>query len=307
MPAASTIEQAIYEKMTGSTTITTGVTTYGSAPAKPAIFEAFAPHDSMTGWNGDQYPRVIYSVFKNRLEERQQRTVLQINTEAKVSTSDGIDVLGRNLKNLFDAAFLVTTDGTWAAAWENSEPYDNGAPIDALVLGYGLQFELYLFPAHVTAEPDPVKALTDWVKATISTAETDPTLWSASKAAVYFREKSIGASAGGNSRWNLVRQIIAGHVLGTPAQKTPVVKAICEKLAAEQRLELGNNGTLRILRISADTARNYLRDGQIDIEVEYISEAPVTQGTPLTQAIFHGVVPDYPQPEAPETPEEPEE
>lgn len=135
----------------------------------PAVFYQGAPDDRQKGWEGEQYPRIVYTIDMQADEERKSAGVMQVDLycdERKTLPEDIEPYIRKCLVNL-----IVKPEGNshYAFAWARTEMFslersarDRG--VDTMIVGASVRFDILEYSRQETANPDPVQALSRWLK-----------------------------------------------------------------------------------------------------------------------------------------------
>ena len=99
----------------------------------PAVFYQGAPDDRQKGWEGEQYPRIVYTIDMQADEERKSAGVMQVDLycdERKTLPEDIEPYIRKCLVNL-----IVKPEGNshYAFAWARTETFSLERPLSGLI------------------------------------------------------------------------------------------------------------------------------------------------------------------------------
>ena len=156
----------------------------------------------------------------------------------------------------------------------------------------GLRFRVFALGwlNGLTYAPDPVVALQDWTKETWPEAYTDPGTWSPTDVApgIYWRMTRLTPTEI-TSAVNWMEAQINGHIL-TPsaAVRLSWVRKVTEGLSKLRRFKMSDGGPLELLRVTADSEADPMRQGQIQLTVRFGVLQSRTQHEVLRKAFAGG-------------------
>jgi len=156
----------------------------------------------------------------------------------------------------------------------------------------GLRFRVFALGwlNGLTYDPDPVKALQNWTKATWPEAHTDPGAWAPADMApgIYWRMvRLIPTEVTAAVNW--MEAQINGHIL-TPSAAVRLnwVRKVTEGIAKQRVLKMDDGGPLELRRVAADSEADPMRRGQIQLTARFGILQPIAQHEMLKKAVASG-------------------
>jgi hypothetical protein len=140
-----------------------------------------------------------------------------------------------------------------------------------------------------TTAPDPIATLNNWTVNTFNSPQVDPDTWQPTNntPAIYWRLSGLTlAEQWAGCSW--MDATIYGHIIApTPAARLTWIKKITEALALASMITMDDGSPLAIKRVTADSQRDQLRDGQITISARYGVLPAVAATTELVHAYIN--------------------
>ena len=284
-----TLEDRIYNRLTGSNNLQRELTSYDG---KPAVFYLTAPDDKATGWKQKkQYPRIDYAVDLQRNPERKTSGVLTLNI---LCTDEGKppEELEPIVRQLLCGVFLLPDNAPpFALSWARSDAFDQQrSDGDGLITGITVSFDVYAFPTQTTSDPDPILAMHHYIEQNAPEAfviggrntvaeEYTPT---AKSPAFYFRLEQIQRQRETNTvAW--MDAVIACHIFAD-GEEIAWLKAITDALAVAGEVIMLDNSPMFITNIKADSTLDALTTGQLRIYCRFGILRQQTYHHPLLHA-----------------------
>lgn len=260
----ASLESLIYSRLTGDANLAGKLARYNGVPA---VFELFAPPSSDSGWAGAQTPRIQYEIVRQEDPERRVDGELAVTViDLSQSMAPAAEIEER-VRQLLDGLTVRVDEGTVSLHWVESQPFDEADDFR----GIEAAFDLIAWPAGLTYDPDPVRALRDWSAATCSDLQVDPDTWAPTDEtpALYWRLASISDVEPQNwGAW--VTATIHGHILAaTPSGRLPWIRRVTEGLAQAREVALSDGSPLLFEGVSADSTADPLREGQIRLTARF--------------------------------------
>jgi hypothetical protein len=271
---------------------------------KPAVFGYQAPPDTDSGWSGEQYPRLDYTVDPHEDQERRMAGTLSINVWAKPDMQSSIDAVASRLVQLLDGTVFHPDDyPVVALRWARSQLFSQGReqsgistselePTD-LLFGMQVEFDLISFPKQDTYSPDVVAALNQWAASKFTGLQVDIESWmpTSNEPVLYWRlERSpelierVPAGA-----W--FQASICGHIIApTPDMRLPWVRLVAEQIVMDGTIPLDDGSYFLVERLSADSTQDPLRTGQIRVIGRYGVTIEQPQEPSITNLYIGGAV-----------------
>lgn len=288
------LEELIYSRITTDSIITSGLAKFGS---KPAVFEIQAPSDKDHGWNNKRsYPRIVYATDKQENPERNVSGSVIVDIMTRNDTDVGPEVFEERLRYLLSNVFFEP-EGQPAIAlvWNQTAPFEE----DESVIGVTVTFDLFAFPGQSTSDGyDPITGLIAYSKILYPTAHlldqtpVPPYIWAPTNdaPAIYWRITNVRTELMTNSvTWMIAT--IQCHVFGPSSQeRMRWVRVITEDIANAGWVKLADDSPLIVKSISADSARDPLKDGQITLTATYGIPRIKAPGTSLQHVEYAGAI-----------------
>jgi hypothetical protein len=253
---------------------------------KPAFFMQKAPPDTDTGWGKPCYPRCDYNVDTRYNPERKSDGTLSVNVWCTTSSQFMPEDIERRIVELINGTFYTEAgQATVCAVWQRSDAFITDADVSTGVpetLGVTITFDVMMFPAQITSDPDPVWAFNKRTKdmypeAMVIAWDTLPAIWRPSddSPAIYWRFAGYAENAQMSSyavSWyngSFAAHVIAGSVI----ERNRWVKSLEEALQIVGEVELADGMPVLIQQISIRHDADPLRDGQIAVTGMYGANA----------------------------------
>lgn len=252
---------------------------YGNAqPAlfdgEPAVFMGPVPDDSEKGWgHGRQYPRISFGIDLRGDPERQTAGTLYADI---FCTEDGPapEDMEPIVRGAVCGVIMSPDDGDPCSfSWQASQTFrSNRDSKTDKVIGVTVTFDMYAFPEQLTSDPDPVLAMTKYLRdfypeITVISKETLPDITEPTREhpAVYFRLDSYERGKDTHTVVWLEGQI-AGHVFAPDANsRQQWIRAIVDDLSRRGEVIMLDTSPMFLRRISADNTLDPLAFGQIRV------------------------------------------
>ena len=261
--------------------------------SKMAIFNQEAPKDTDKGWGeGSQYGRIVFAIDTNDDPERKisGKLLVDIMCEKEQTPPEYIEPI---VKELIDGYFFTRPEITMAAQWSASNYFTEATE---KVVGVTLTFDLLAFPAQETTDPDPVKAVNQWLKilypeGKVICKDILQETWKPTDEApaLYCRLASLGEGRLPSSA--AVTWIGADMRVCVMAPSENVRSAIAKNcvqaLTNADKLILEDGSPMLIDAVSANLTADQMRAGQVQIKTTYGVLNQYT-GTPLKNAYISG-------------------
>ena len=156
----------------------------------------------------------------------------------------------------------------------------------------GLRFRVFALGwlNGLTYDPDPVKALQNWTKATWPEVHTDPSAWSPADTSpgIYWRMVRLTPTEI-TAAINWMEAQINGHILAPSAAfRLSWVRKVTEGMAKQRRFKMSDDGPLELLRVIADSEADPMRRGQIQLTARFGVLQPRAQHDVLRKAFAGG-------------------
>lgn len=265
-----TLEQLIYQWFLRSDSITSALAQFNGSPA---IFHNFIPEDGQPGWEqGIKYPRIRYHLSMQSDKGRNAAGKLTIELYCS-KDSDLTGELKTNVRQQFNQVFMNPGGGTsYGFAWAKSECQSNP---ESGVLQENLQVDVFEFSPQVTMEPDPVSAISGYIKNKCEEA----VVWGWDRGEVftslicapliYCRLESAEKDIETNSVvWMKCNLVV--HVLSPDINiRLKTIAAITNEMLLEGEVIMSDGSPMAIKKLQIHYNADYLSQGQIAITAHY--------------------------------------
>lgn len=279
----STLEELLYQRLTGDTTLSAMLTTFGGAPA---VFEFYAPPDTDPGWSGAQSPRVEFYVTRQEDPERRVAGQVSVSILHRAESAALVADIEARVRALLDGATFRPDEGTVTLQWARIDPFDQYPDYR----GVEAVYDLIAWPSGLTYTPDPVQALRSWTAAKWTNIQVDPETWSPNDTnpALYWRMANVAGVQ--PIQWGAwIDGVFHGHVLAnSPSVRVEWIRRVVEGLALDRRVLLDDGSKLFLQRIAADSNADPLRTGQIRLVARFGVLAPAASDPILQSAYISG-------------------
>lgn len=266
------LNEMIYKRLADCEGLVKRLAVYGDGPA---IFNTEFPSDQQSGWGEkSQYPRICYRVDLQVNQERSSSGTLHITIDTE-KTSKIIEELEELVREaLRDVLMKPEGQAPFCFAWARTEVYQvEGAG----VVCKDLLFDLIEYPMQETTDPDPVMAVSAFLKEMYPETIvlgldrigdfTNP----AESPVFYCRLQDIQSTDGPcihTVAWFTAK--VAVHLLyPTALTRLKMLSAVHQKIASEEEIVMLDNSPMHIQGLRLDNKADYLREGQLIITGKY--------------------------------------
>lgn len=270
-----TLEELLRKWFLGSENISKKLARFGD---NPAIFYQTAPADNQVGWR-EQYPRIVYTVDMQADQERKSAGTLQVSLLCdEVGTPP--EEIEPDVKNSLKDLLIQPDSGfPYCFTWSRTDAFEIPARetgTDTRIFGMEIRFDILEYVSQQTTDPDPVMALNQYIKETISEAFVlgadkmneykTPT---PSEPVFYCRLEGVEKSRETNTvAW--MDGKIAVHVLCPAADlRLKWVMALANGLSLDGEVVMLDKSPMRIKRLQVNNKADYLKEGQLFVTVHY--------------------------------------
>ena len=153
------LSQLVYNRLASDETLQKMLAKYDG---QPAIFNTEFPSDQQEGWEGKtQYPRIEYQ-FNMQVDTQRASSgmlMLAIYTEKNPMVAEQLEMCVR--RSLKDVLMKPSNEAPFCVAWARTDPFmlEGNA-----ILCKDLVFDILEYPDQETTDPDPVMALSKYIK-----------------------------------------------------------------------------------------------------------------------------------------------
>lgn len=261
------LKQLIYKRLIDTEEIARLCAEYGGSPA---IFDTEAPGDQQPGWNGKtQYPRLNIVLDMQANEERSSSGTLIVTIYTE-RTSMVILELEALVKTCFRDLLISPDDGgPYSFAWSRTEPFT----LQGNIIGVEISFDIMEYSGQQTTDPDPVVALSRYIKAmypdsVVLGIDRPGDFADAAKSPVFYCRIVTMDKVNGHNM-NTVAWMdckIAVHLLcPNKAINLKMISAVTHHLSVDERIILLDGSPMDITGVQLDKQSDYLKTGQLYI------------------------------------------
>ena len=263
------LSQLVFNRLAQDHALTDMLAEYAG---QPAIFNTEFPADQQEGWGGKtQYPRIEYQ-FNMQVDMKRAASgtlMMAIYTEKNPLVAEQIEMQVR--RSLKDVLMKPSGEAPFCMAWASTEPY---ALEGNAIICKELMFDILEYPDQETTDPDPVAALSNYIKELYPDSivlgvdrigeYTNP----AETPVFYCRLQRIVLDPSGYCQ-NTVTWFNAGisvHLLCPDAgMRLKMVAGLNQKLANAARITMLDDSLMTIRALEVNNRADYLREGQLDM------------------------------------------
>lgn len=247
----------------------------------PAVFYQGAPDDRQKGWEGEQYPRIVYTIDMQADEERKSAGVMQVDLycdERKTLPEDIEPYIRKCLVNL-----IVKPEGNshYAFAWARTEMFslersarDRG--VDTMIVGASVRFDILEYSQQETANPDPVQALSRWLKDLEKESLVigkdhiekffEP---SGERPAFYVRVQSYKTNRATYALTWVDCNLAIHIIVPEPENRSLWARYIADRLNMAGEVIMLDDSPMLIFEVSVENNADYLTRGQVMVKAQY--------------------------------------
>jgi len=268
------LEELIYKRFVESEKLINQLTIYSGYPA---IFFPEAPLDSQEGWEGEtQYPRITYGIDMQANEERKSAGTLTVSLFCQNTADIFPDEIALGVKNCLKDVLLKVGDTLHAFAWERQEAFSIPEKEENLVIGCDIRFDILEYATQETTDPDPVMAVNQYIKElfpeciVVGLDRMEEVTEPSEKAPViYCRLMEIEKGKETNTvAW--MNGKLAVHILCPESEtRLKITAAIANEMALDGEIIMLDKSPMFINKLQWDNKSDYLKEGQIFLDVNY--------------------------------------
>ena len=244
---------------------------------EPAIFYQQAPNDMEEHWDGEQYPRIDYTVDWQFNPERQVAGTLIVNVWCLNNQPIAPDEIEGYVKACLKDLFLTKDGETYSTAWNRSDAFEAGGGNEPLTVGTTITFDILAYPVQYTTIPDPIEGQNLWIKQLLPDAmvigvDDMPELFRPTKEEPVIYCRLIGDISNMRNSYAVAWMVvtIGIHVFSTDATARQLVcREIINALSLEGEVLLTDDSPMIIQKTAITMASDPLRTGQIAITGQY--------------------------------------
>ena len=242
---------------------------------RPAIFDTEFPADQQAGWGGkNQYPRICLRYDAQVNQERSSAGTLHVF----IYTNKGqalLDTLENDVKGLLeDVLMKPDSQAPFCVAWAKTDSY---AVQGQAVIFKEIQFDILEYPGQETTDPDPVLAVSMYIKDRYPEAvmlgidRIGEYVDTADTPVFYCRLENIQRTTGhcmNTISWFNAR--IAVHLIyPDAAARLKMVAAISQQMAKDTEIILLDRSPMELKGLEVNNKADYFREGQLVVTGKY--------------------------------------
>ena len=235
----------------------------------PAVFYQGAPDDRQKGWEGEQYPRIVYTIDMQADLYCDERKTLPEDIEPYIR---------KCLVNL-----IVKPEGNshYAFAWARTEMFslersarDRG--VDTMIVGASVRFDILEYSRQETANPDPVQALSRWLKDLEKESLVigkdhiekffEP---SGESPAFYVRVQSYKTNRATYALTWVDCNLAIHIIVPEPENRSLWARYIADRLNMAGEVIMLDDSPMLIFEVSVENNADYLTRGQVMVKAQY--------------------------------------
>lgn len=277
------LNELLYKRLSESKDIADVLAVYAGAPA---IFNSECPNDTQTGWSGKQYPRIVYRVFRQANAERNSAGSVYISVHVDKDQMLLEQICSEVKNRLANVLMLPSDTSPTAFAWARSETY---LIEGSAVIGKDLVFDILEFGNQITFGPDPVVAVSDFIKnlaekAFVVSIDTAEDIVEATDDAPVIYVK-IDNQRKDHESYGLIWincTVKICIIAPSGSGRGYWIRHLYTEIFRYGEAIFSDGTPLRFVEISADNRADYLTDGQIAVKSQYtVTSARVDKPTNL--------------------------
>ncbi len=260
---------------------------------QPAIFNTEFPSDQQEGWGGmTQYPRIEYQFNMQADAQRASSGMLMLAlyTEKNPMVAEQIEACVR--RSFKDVLMKPSGEAPFCMSWARTDPY---LLEGTAILCKDLVFDILEYPDQYTTCPDPVQSLALWIKSffpgmfVLGIDEIDQLLVATEDdPVIYVRNDDIEIDHNTMAlTWINVR--LAIHVIApTPDSRSKWARCLTNALFMAGEIPMTDGSPMRFTGVRAVTRADYLKNGQITVNCQYILPRIEVIENPLKEINYNG-------------------
>lgn len=269
------LEELIYNRLIQEESLIKKLTTFQNVPA---IFYQQAPSDVDEGWDKKQYPRIDYVIDTQADAERKTAGIMQISIwsdESSIPPEEIEPVVRSCLKDIF----VQAEETAYCFAWSRTDVFDlkdkDSSPY-IKVYGIDLTFDMFSFSSQITYDPDPILAMSVYLKKLIPNATQIGIDYienyfkaSVQTPAFSFSLDSVQKEQETYTVTWLLAEISIHVFAANSEERLRWTTYIMNQLSATRRIIMLDNSPMDIKEIKLDNKLDYLTSGQLKLVVRF--------------------------------------
>lgn len=246
----------------------------------PALFRVNFPSDSDDGWEGKQYPRIVFYTQYNYEPEQRIAGKLIIHAHTTIDEQVQPEELEEQIKKTLSVVLFNTKKGVFCLSWNSSEPFLIQEDSSPLVKGIRVEFDIIAFPDQRTyLYPDPVVGIEDFLhnidpKMLLINRDELPDAIKPREPIGYVRTLSVSNLGRDSYFYRNERFVGSIHVISTSIKRArQTLGRLYQEIIDKGRMTLENGGQFLFTDNGNNTSVSYMNDalidGQISVEGEF--------------------------------------
>lgn len=266
------LEELIYKRFTGSETLTKYLASFYGMPA---VFSPEPPEDNQEGWeDGKQYPKVAYHFDLQANEERHSAGTLSVSVLCRNTGDVMPEFIEPAVRECMRDVILRPENGVpYCFSWARTDAFTIE---NSITVGSEVRFDILEYPLQETTDPDPVMAVNVYLKELYPDCLVmgydrmdDITEASTKKPVVYCCLTSVEkAEETYTVAW--MNGNLSVHVIcPDSAVRMKMAAGIANKMSVDGEIIMMDRSPMFIKRLRANYKADYLKEGQINVNVYY--------------------------------------
>lgn len=269
------LEELIYKRFSGYRDFTRYLAKYAG---EPAVFSPEAPDDGQVGWGGmTQYPKAVYSFDLQADGERKSAGTLLVSLLCQNTADIVPEQMEAEVKACLRDVVLKPAGGSpYCFAWARTDAFTMAEKKQELVLGSEIRFDILEFPEQETTDPDPVLAVSQYIKGLYpeclmmgADRMEELTEVSGERPVMYCRLLSAELAEETNTvAW--MDGKLAIHILCPDSGiRMKLAAGIASRMSLDGEIRMVDGSPMFLRGLRAEYTSDYLKDGQIVLTGRY--------------------------------------
>jgi len=243
-----------------------------------AVFWGQPPADTDADWEGEPYPRIVYSVNDKVNLERGSVGTLIVNIYSNETGQSLIEMETAVLECLKDLFLQPNAEAAYCYRWrktKNIPVLNTGEGDRAKMVRSRMLFDIFEFSSQETFEPDPIAALQSFQKERVSgilLGDRNNTLSYKTEAGIpafYFRLDQMETDRETNTVIWLNADAVVHVFAPTQEERVKWCAYIAKSLSLLGEMEMSDGSPMRLTKIKVTNGADYLTLGQIVVSVQF--------------------------------------
>lgn len=156
------LSELIYKRLSEYEALTSHLAKFSELPA---VFSVESPEDNAAGWDGLQYPKVVFNYDLIANEKRQSQGTLNAVLLCKNTSDVSPESIEREIVKALSNILLTPESGIpYCFAWASTEGFTIDEKNAGLTIGSEVRFDILEFPSQITTDPDPIDGVNRYLK-----------------------------------------------------------------------------------------------------------------------------------------------